>query len=344
MLNKDAVTKNTVVILHGEVPANAPASEQDVLGEVHELSAALSRNGYNPVSEVFSLNIEATIARVKRHAPRLVFNMVESVGGCNRLMHIAPSILENEGIPFTGCGESAAFVTTNKALAKQIMRLANIPTATWQRLDEIEKHGLTVPLPLIIKPLSEDASQGIDDNSVCRTAKQCLDRVRQMQPGERRQWLAESFVDGREFNVSLLGHGNTVEVMPPAEILFVDFPADKPAIVNYNAKWVEDSFEYQATPRSFEFGAHDDSLLAELRAIALQCWHLFELTGYARVDMRTDKNGRPWVIEINCNPCITSYGGFISACCQSGHTYDDIVAHIAEDAVERVSHSPRKKV
>jgi D-alanine-D-alanine ligase len=329
--------KRDIVILHGEVPEDAPPDEQDVLHVAQDVAAALERLGYRPVPVVFSLNIAETLAHIRRVKPYVVFNLVDSVNGRNRMASFAPGVLETERIPFTGGNESATFTTTNKLLAKQIMRLSGIDTPSWQRLDEIGDDGLNVPLPLIIKPWGEDASMGIDDDSVCATAGECGAKLRKIPVAERSTWFAEGFIAGREFNVSLLAKENGVEIMPPAEMLFRDFPPEKPQIVNYRAKWDETAFEYINTVRTFTFAAHDAVLLDQVRDVSRRCWRIFNCTGYVRVDLRVDGQGRPWVIELNSNPCISPEGGFISACAEGGWGYDDVIECIVADAARRSS-------
>ncbi len=115
--------------------------------------------------------------------------------------------------------------------------------------------------------------------------------------------FAETFIHGREFNLSIIGGLDGPEVLPPAEIIFDNLERGKPAIVGYRAKWEEDSHEYKNTPRTFAFNEDDQPLISELKSLALRCWDLFGLRGYARVDFRVDESCRPWILEVNCNPC-----------------------------------------
>jgi GNAT superfamily N-acetyltransferase len=101
--------------------------------------------------------------------------------------------------------------------------------------------------------------------------------------------------------------------LPPAEIDFSAFPPAKPRIVGYAAKWETETFESVHTPRRFEFSSGDASLLDRLRALAVDCWRLFGLAGYARVDFRVDAAGQPWILEVNANPCLSPGAGFAAA-------------------------------
>jgi D-alanine-D-alanine ligase len=145
--------------------------------------------------------------------------------------------------------------------------------------------------------------------------------------------LAEAFIDGREFNLALLAdlHESAPEVLPPAEIRFDAYPPGKVRVVGYRSKWEEGSFEYNHTPRSFTFPETDAPLLLRLKELALGCWKLFDLRGYARVDFRVDKEGRPWILEVNANPCLSPDAGFLAATRQAGFTFADVLQRIIDD-------------
>jgi D-alanine-D-alanine ligase len=113
---------------------------------------------------------------------------------------------------------------------------------------------------------------------------------------------------------------------------FIDFPPDKPRIVDYSAKWDEDSFEYRNTVRSFEREPGDGPLIARIGERVKACWRLFGLSGYARVDFRVDSAGTPFVLEINANPCISPDGGLVAAAARAELGLVDLVARIVADA------------
>jgi D-alanine-D-alanine ligase len=145
--------------------------------------------------------------------------------------------------------------------------------------------------------------------------------------------FAERFIDGREFNLSILAGVQGPQVLPPAEIRF-DFPPGRKRIVDYRAKWDEESLEYRATRRSFEFAPDDAPLLERLESLALRCWRLFELKGYARVDFRVDGEGNPFVLEINANPCISPDSGFVAAAARAGILFWELACRIVADATK----------
>jgi D-alanine-D-alanine ligase len=144
----------------------------------------------------------------------------------------------------------------------------------------------------------------------------------------------ESYVEGREFNLALLeGPGRRPQVLPPAEIQFKSFPDGTPRIVGYAAKWEDDSEEFARTPRRFDFPEGDRELLDSLRQLALRCWSLFGLRGYARVDFRVDAQGLPWVLEVNTNPCLSPNAGFLAAAERAGLSPTEVIRRIVEGAL-----------
>jgi D-alanine-D-alanine ligase len=143
-----------------------------------------------------------------------------------------------------------------------------------------------------------------------------------------RPCFAEAFIDGREFNLSLLAGEGGVQVLPPAEIDFVDFPAGKPRIVGSAAKWDEESFEYRATVRRFDTISRTDPVHGTLSSAALACWQTLGLSGYGRVDFRVDDSGRPWILEANANPCLSPDAGFAAAMEQAGLNYTEVIDRI----------------
>ena len=302
-----------VAIVYGAVAADAAPDEQDVLVEVSTVQRTLSALGFSPVVVPLTLDLEAARHRLLHLRPAFVFNLVESVEGLGRLIHLAPALYESLGLPYTGAGSEAMYLTSNKPLAKRLMASAGIPTPDW---GAPAAQGLAEPGfagPYIVKSVWEHASIGIDDGSVVEAPHKAAAVARKRQRRYGGEWFAERYIEGREFNLSLLSGLDGVELLPPAEMLFVDFPAGKRHIVDYAAKWHAGSFEFCNTVRRFDFGAEDRPLLAELEAIARSCWRLFGLRGYARVDCRVDTAGRPWVLEVNVNPCLSPDAGFAAA-------------------------------
>lgn len=324
------MTNSKVAVLHGEVPPDAAKDEQDVLTEVETVSESLRLLNYEPIALPLSLNLEKAKAALRRLNPAFVFNLVESINGAGQLIYLAPALLDHLRLPYTGSSTNAIYVTTNKLLTKERLRTANLSTPAWAASRQIHKGALDFPPPYLIKPNWEDASVGLDEAALVYEQSGFADMFaeREHRFGE---CFLEAYVEGREFNISLLAGDDGPAALPPAEIVFQNYPETKPKLVDYQAKWITNSFEYRNTVRTFKFPKEDADLLFELKEIALLCWELFELRGYARVDFRVDAAGKPWVLEVNANPCISPDGGLAAAAGKAGLNLTDLVSRIISD-------------
>ncbi len=319
------------IILYTEISEASTADDLDVLAQVEAVSKALVQLGVEPLLLPVSLDLQRMANRLKDLRPDFVFNLVESLNGSGRLLFLAPSVLDVLNLPSTGGSAHTLYITTNKILTKQQLAAAGIATPAW-RLATSATDTPDFSPPYLIKPAWEDASVGIDEESLVFDAAHLSD-ILQKRTQTFGECLIEAYIPGREFNLSVLAAENSPEVLPPAEMLFRDYPPDKPRIVDYRAKWDEASFEYKNTIRTFEFPESDAALLDGLKDIAIKCWNLFECRGYARVDFRVDESGKPWVLEVNANPCISPDAGFVAAAERAGLSYRDIVERIVRDSI-----------
>ncbi len=321
-----------ISIIHADVSDESGKDEQDVLVQVEAVRKSLNELGHETSLIPATLNLQQAAYDLRQIKPDLVFNLVESLAGTGRFIHFAPALLEHLSIPFTGAGAESLYVTTGKMLAKERLRYAGIATPQWTAGGSPALSNLDFAPPYIIKPAWEDASLGLDDASIVYNRKN-LKQVFQEKSERYGSCFIESFIDGREFNLSLLEGGDGVQVLPPAEILFEEFPDGKPRIVGYDAKWETGSFEFHSTPRNFDFREDDAFLLGQLADISRQCWDIFGLRGYARIDFRIDQRLKPWVIEINANPCISPDAGFVAAVHRAGLQYSRMIERILESAI-----------
>ncbi len=321
-----------ISIIYADVSAESGKDEQDALVQVDAVRKSLIELGHETSQLPATLNLHQVESDLGRIKPDLVFNLVESLAGTGRFIHFAPALLEHLSLPFTGAGAESLYVTTGKILAKERLRYAGIATPDWMAGSRPALSNMDFAPPYIVKPSWEDASVGLDDASIVYD-RENLTQVFQEKSKRYGSCFIESFIDGREFNLSLLEGEDGVQVLPPAEILFEEFPDGKPKIVGYDAKWETGSFEYHSTPRNFDFPENEASLLEQLRDISRQCWDIFGLRGYARIDFRVDQGLKPWVIEINANPCISPDAGFVSAVHRANLNYGRMIERIVESAI-----------
>lgn len=321
----------SVLIMHNSVTHESTADARDILEQVASVQSALQSRSYSTATLAIDLRLDAVKSRLREVPPDVVFNLVEAIDDCGQLVPIATALLDHLQIPYTGSSTEGLLITGNKILAKQWLRANGLATADWW--DGVS--GVPAypgPGRWITKPVSEDASIGMDDESVIDDFREVPRQVAAREAARKYRWFAERFVEGREINVALLDGPNGPMVLPIPEIEFVDYPAGKPRIVGYAAKWHEDSFECRNTVRRFVDPVQEGALCAELGRVALKCWDIFQLRGYARVDFRVDADGTPWVLEVNANPCISPDAGFAAALEQAGTPYAEGIERITSIA------------
>jgi D-alanine-D-alanine ligase len=320
-------SQSTAVVLHETISDAARPDEIDTLVQVEQVSRVLRKLGWRISRLETGLDLASTLATIRRVGPGCVFNLVESLGGRGSMLHFVPSLLQAEGLAFTGCDGDAMFLSSQKKLAKQWMRMHGIPTPASLEYDGDRDE----PRIWIVKSVWEHASFGLDDGCVVKGATAANTRIEQRTAELGGDWFAEEFVDGREFNISVLEIDGKPHVLPIAEIAFENFPGNKPRIVGYAAKWDESAPEYDGTRRVFpKLGPREQGAL---EAVVFKAWSTFGLSGYARVDIRMDSGGTPWVLEINANPCLSPDAGFAAAAGMAKITYQQLINRIVQAAL-----------
>ena len=324
-----------VVILHEAISANARADELDVLDQAAAVAAALTELGHQRTALPMTGDLAAAERSLQQLRPDLVFNLVESIDGDGKALHLAPELLESMGLPFTGNGSQATRDAASKLQSKRVLAAHDLPTPAWFSRALLAA-GQTVPKGrYILKSVFEHGSLGLDQDCVLAADDPCALLAELEQRVERfgGSAFAEGYVDGREFNLALLQNGTAVQHLPPAEICFTGAMASGVRIVGYQAKWQPGSRDDQDTPRSFTIAPEDHELIANLQALAMRTWHAFGLRGYARVDFRVDDRGHPWIIDINTNPCLTAGAGYAAAIEQADLSFAQAIEQILHTAL-----------
>ncbi|MEQ1500614.1 MAG: D-alanine--D-alanine ligase [Myxococcota bacterium] len=308
-----------VLVLHDVVPDGAPPDQVDALIQAAVVREVLAGDGHLVEVDAFRLDPAPILA----FRPDVIVNLVESIGGDGRLAHVAPAAFELLGIPFTGSGSAALAITTHKRLCKRVLAAHGLPVP-----EDWPAGGPTY----IVKSLWEHASVGLDDSCIVGHAEvvAARDRLR----GAMGEVVAETYVDGRELNVSMLETAAGVVVLPIAEIAFA-LPPGRPRIVGYAAKWDPGSVEWDGTPRTFDVPGIDPAMV---EATCRACWDVLRLRGYVRVDLRVPATadgavtGPPVVLEVNANPCLAPDAGFAAAVAQGGIPLPDAIRAIVTSA------------
>ncbi|MBI1871593.1 MAG: ATP-grasp domain-containing protein [Chlamydiae bacterium] len=304
----------------------------DVLKDVETISDILRTDGFEIQPMGLDLPVIRKFGNLMDSKVDLVFNLCEGLGEESSFeIHVA-SLLELLGLPFTGTGPLGLALCHDKARAKELLSFHEISTPKHEVIewgDAMNKKGLDYPL--IVKPIHEDGSFGIEEDSVVSEDAQLKSKVRQIHQNFKQAAIVEEFIDGREFNVSILGN----EPFLFTHIREIQFLSSRrPRIISFASKWKKSSLGYRTT-----IGTQVTDLSEKIKKLmlnaALQCFQIFKMRDYARIDFRMGKSQIPYVIDINPNPCISADSGMSMAAKDQGYSYEELIRRITFLALER---------
>jgi D-alanine-D-alanine ligase len=323
-----------------EVPAKGEAldsvSEAEVVETAMAVAQALRTAGYPDVT-LYGLtsNLGAFLSELDRSKPDLIFNLCEGINGDEHHEPLVTHLLEFRGIPYTGAGTRALTDSNDKFRAKQVLAAEGIPTPGSHVVRNVAQlQGLELYFPVIVKPVRENASLGITTQSVVHEPTKLVEPVSHVLEKYHQPALVERYIEGREFNISVLGNDDPW-VLPIAEVDYSGLPPGIPKILFYEAKWIEDSPFYLDTPIVCPARNVSPRLSERLMDVSRRAYQALGCTGYARVDLRVSRAGRPYVIEVNCNPSLSPEAGLARSARHAGLEYPMLVDRIVQDALRR---------
>jgi len=324
-------------------PLHGAADSLDILTQVDAVKTSLAALGYDPKPVPFTKDVSLFLYKLKKHKIQVVFNLCETVDEDATLCGHPATILELLEIPFTGSPSSSLMISTDKVLTKQIIKSSGILTPKSVTLsDTLYFNPNSLTFPVIVKPQFEDASIGIDQTSVFEN-KTLLRTKLSGFIARFGSVIIEEYIDGREFNVSLMGYPSLAP-LPIAEIDFSHLPENLHHIVGYRAKWDPSSIEYNRTGRIFPDNL-SSGLQRKIEIAAMTCSRLLSVRDYGRVDIRVDRQENIYVLEVNANPCLSPDSGFVAAVTKSGLSYDRMVERMIKFARQRpLPQSSRSKI
>ncbi len=299
-----------------------------------EIFEALEKLGHEPSYQVLDGTPQCLASLAKCEAD-LIFNLTESFAGDDtKEMHVA-AYLDLLGKPYTGAGPHASFLAQDKAIAKKMFAFHGIRTpyfATSYR-GTIE-HAHDISFPLIVKPLAEDGSIGINADAVVTSVKELMERVQGIQDEFDSPAIIEEYIEGREIYAAILGSYETRRRLPLIEFDFSKLPKGTPKIASYDVKFEKDAEAYKLTKSSVAEDL-DEETVTRLTETALAAHRAVKLRDYGRIDMRLSPKGEVYVIEANPNPWLSSKQEFVMAAKASGRSYPQLIGEIVDLAMAR---------
>lgn len=305
------------------------------MAEFGEMARIIGAQGYN----VITLNIEDDLNRlidaVRVHKPDVIFNCIEIIFGIARLEMCLAGLFELLNVPYTGAPPLALANCQNKALTKHLLRSAGLPTPEFCIVNKLEDkhHCDALRFPKFVKPLFEDASVGIENNSVVHDDAALARQLQYIFDEFKQPALVEEYILGRELNVSVFGDENPV-VLPISEIDFSRLPAHLEHIVSYQAKWDALHESYHKTIPICPAQLPEEVTVKAAEA-ALGVFKLMGLRDYTRVDMRLREDNEIFILEANPNPDLSEGVGFMRSAAAAGIPYGEMLSKIIQLALAR---------
>jgi D-alanine-D-alanine ligase len=322
-----------IAILHDADAAGPP--EDPVVGQIDE---ALKAAGHEPLRMVMGEDITPLVDALTRESPDLVFNLAESFAGRSALESNVAALLNLLGLRYTGSSPAGLLLAGDKTLTKKILAFHGIrsPQFATSFRGAVDWAG-DIGFPLIVKPPQEDASIGITGKSIVHDLRELLNTMDALQDEYQSPILVEEFVEGREFYAGVLGNA-APEALPVIELDFSAFPADRPRIASWAAKWGDEGDakgeEYMAADSVFPEDLSEE-LVEKIRHAATQAFQALRLRDYARVDLRVTAGGDVYVLEVNPNCYLEKESEFARAALRSGLDHASLIARIVELATAR---------
>lgn len=319
-----------ITVLAG-LEKNDPKSYDVVVDQV----AAALRKQKHRVS-IFGVHddVRKLVSGFSRRQPDLVFNLLESFGDNIGGDVAVAGLLDLLGLRYTGGGPGELYLRQDKGLAKKVFAFEGVAYphyAVFGKDADLEAAG-KLRMPLFVKPLSADASIGIDGDSLVHDAISLMKRVVAIHEKVGDSALVEEYIEGREFYVGVLGNREPI-AFPPIEMDFSGLPEGLPHIAGTAAKWKKSSVEYKGTKSVL--ADIPDELRARLQKAALDAYRALRVRDYGRVDLRLTETGDIYVIEVNASCYLEAGSEFATAAQAAGIEFPDLVQRIVDLAVER---------
>jgi len=315
--------------------ADDRASMADLRQQVRCIARHLRRLGHTVSVVSLAHDLFGFQRKLRRLKPDIVFNQYDDiVHGALYEMRLA-ALVRMMGYPLTGSPALALGLCKYKHMTLSLLAGIGIPippnTALLETVGAVEQYSWQ--FPIIVQPAQEDSGVGLDRGSVVFSKTALRHKVRELLRTYNQPALAQRFLPGREFNVSVIG-GNRLRVLPLAEVDYTELSPNIPPIMSYAAKWMENTEEYKATHITCP-AVVEPELEARIRDVAMRSFRAVGGWSYARVDMRLDENNEPRVLEVNCNPCLDPGVGLARSAEVAGIEFPDLLKLILRYALEQ---------
>jgi D-alanine-D-alanine ligase len=298
--------------------------------------AALGQLGYTAEHLAIFDDLDLLRQKLESFGPDVLFNLAEQFKNNPGFDQNIVSLLEMQGVPFTGCGATGLTLCKHKGISKKILAYHHIRVPNFVVIPRGQRIGgiKQLKFPIVVKPVKDEASYGISRASFVETDEQFRDRVAFIHEKHNADVIAEEYIEGRELYVSLMGN-TRLHVFPTRELVFREVPLNEPKIATYKAKWDEEYRKRWGLQNQFADGL-DAALVAEIEETCKRIYRLLTIDGYARIDLRLTVDSNLYFIEANPNPHLAADEDFAQSADKAGLPYPQLINAIIRLGMKRV--------
>src|SRR5216110_85036 len=282
--------------------------------------------------EVQALGVHDDLGEIRRLAtewkPHIAFNLLEGFDDITIFDQNVVSHLELLKLSYTGCNPRGLLLARDKSLSKKLLAYhrIHVPEFAVFRAGRPVRRHKHLTFPLMVKSLTQEASIGISQASVVDSDEKLKERVQFIHESIRTAAIVEQYIDGRELYVGIIGN-QALQALPVWELFFTNMPEGSRRIATDRVKW---SVKYQKKYGIDSGPARDlpEAKQEQLQHLCKRAYRALELSGYARIDLRLDDAGNPWMIEANPNPQIAKGEDFAASAEKAGLSYESVLQRI----------------
>lgn len=325
-------------------PSSTTLVEGDLSSTTERISRTLEGLGFK--TTIFDMNRRnEAILQLMEKPVDIMFNVCERINNNSLLEPHSASLLDILQIPYTGSNPQTLALSIDKIRVKKLLSYHGVPTPAYDYFYSMDdKFEVELKFPLIVKPANTDNSIGITNDSVVRNKKELKKQMEKVILELKRPALVEEYIEGDEIDISILGNEENLTVLPLSRSSFDRLPEGLWHIFPFEAKWGENADEvYHGDYDKIDVerpAKLPQKLTEYIKKVSVHTYNILDCHDYGRIEARLDKDGNPYILELNPNPSI-NYGYAVPSCAELvGLNYEQFLSRILELAIIRYITNP----
>ena len=321
------------VLLPPDDPGDADLQTVEWKTEYHVVTA-LRALGHEVHCRGIDTDLGVIRAAIEETRPDVVFNLLEDFKDVPIYDQNVVAYLELLGVPYTGCNSRGLMLARDKSITKKLLSYHRIPVPEFHvfRMGHAVLRPKRLAFPLIVKSLTKEGSAGISKLSVVDSEQKLKERVDLIHKRQHTDAIVERFIDGRELYVGVIGT-RRLQVLPIWEMVFSSQNGEAPRFATERVKW-DPAYQKKHGIDTDAAKNLSEAAVAQIQNLCRRVYRILELSGYARVDLRLDADGRFYVLEANPNPQIAKDEDFADAAEHAGLAYPSLIQRLLNLALE----------